>query len=337
MRALVTGGAGFIGSHMVDLLVDSGVAVCVIDNLSTGRLENLAHHRGDPRVTIVEADMVDLEALRPRCAGVDYVFHFGGIGDIIPSIERPLDYMRANVTGTLAVLEAARQAGVKKLVYAASSSCYGSTPPVPTPEEAPVSPEYPYALSKYLGECAALHWGKVYGLPVISFRIFNAYGPRARTGGVYGAVFGVFLAQKLRGRPFTVVGDGTQRRDFVYATDVARAFLRAAESPYTQEIFNLGAGAPHSVNRLVELLGGEVVRVPKRPGEPDCTWAEIRKIQERLGWTPQVSFEAGVAHMLRSIDEWADAPVWTPETIEVETQTWFKYLGQARSSGRAGG
>ncbi len=336
MRAVVTGGAGFIGSHMVDLLVDRGFDLTVIDNLSTGRRENLAHHRGDPRVRIFETDMAELEATRAGFAGVDYVFHFGGIGDIIPSIERPLDYMRANVTGTLAVLEASRHAGVKKFVYAASSSCYGSTPKVPTPEDAPVIPEYPYALSKYLGECAALHWGKVYGLPVISLRIFNAYGPRARTGGVYGAVFGVFLAQKLRGRPFTVVGDGTQTRDFVYVTDVARAFLLAADSPYAQEILNLGAGAPQSVNRLVELLGGDVVNVPKRPGEPNSTWADIRKIQERLGWTAQVSFEAGVAHMLRSIDDWADAPVWTPEAIEVETQTWFKYLGQARSSGRGG-
>ena len=321
---------------MVDLLVDRGFDVIVIDNLSTGRLENLAHHRGNPRVRVFETDMVELAPVRARFAGVDYVFHFGGIGDIIPSIERPLDYMRANVTGTLAVLEASRHAEVRKFVYAASSSCYGSTPSVPTPEDAPLMPEYPYALSKYLGECAVLHWGKVYGLSVISLRIFNAYGPRARTGGVYGAVFGVFLAQKLRGRPFTVVGDGTQTRDFVYVTDVARAFLLAADSAYTQEILNVGAGAPQSVNRLVELLGGDVVNVPKRPGEPDSTWADIRKIQERLGWTPQVSFETGVAHMLRSIDEWADAPVWTPEAIEVETQTWFKYLGQARPAGRGG-
>lgn len=267
-------------------------------------------------------------------AGADYVFHFGGLGDIVPSIERPLDYMRANVMGTLAVLEAARQTGVRKFVYAASSSCYGSAPPVPTPEDAPIVPEYPYALSKYLGECTVLHWGEVYGMPVVSIRIFNAYGPRARTRGVYGAVFGVFLAQKLQGQPFTVVGDGTQTRDFVYVTDVARAFFQAAESPCSQEIFNLGAGNPQSVNHLVELLGGDVVHVPKRPGEPDCTWADTRKIRETLGWTPQVPFEEGVICMLRSIDSWANAPVWTPESIRAATEPWFRYLGQGHSARR---
>ena len=334
MKAVVTGGAGFIGSHMVDLLVDRGYEVEVLDSLVTGRRENLAHHLKNPRVRLREIDLVTLEPACPWFAGTDWVFHFGGIGDIVPSIERPQQYMQMNVMGTVAVLEAARHAGVRKMVYAASSSCYGSAPPVPTAEDAPIVPEYPYALSKYLGECAVLHWGTVYGLPVASVRIFNAYGPRARTRGVYGAVFGVFLAQKLRGQPFTVVGDGTQTRDFVYVTDVARAFLLAAEAPEGQEVFNLGAGRPQSVNRLVELLGGDVVYVPKRPGEPDCTWADTRKIRDRLGWVPEVTFEEGVGRMLQAIDHWADAPVWTPESIQAATATWFKYLGQGRSAGR---
>lgn len=328
MKAIVTGGAGFIGSHMVDLLVGSGFDVVVIDNLATGHPENLAQHGGNPKVTLHRADLNTIPANSSWFAGTDYVFHFAGIGDIVPSIERPLDYMQANVMGTLKILEAARHSGVRKLVYAASSSCYGSTPEVPTPETAPIAPEYPYALSKYLGECAALHWGRVYGLPVISIRIFNAYGPRVRTTGAYGAVFGVFLAQKLKRRPFTVVGDGTQRRDFVYVTDVARAFLLAAESPHAGEVFNVGAGHPKSVNRLVELLGGDVVHVPKRPGEPDCTWADIRRIRDSLGWTPKVSFEDGVANMLQTIEDWADAPVWTPESIQTATEAWFRYLGQ---------
>ena len=331
MKVVVTGGAGFIGSHMVDLLVERGCDVVVIDNLVAGRRENLAQHSANPRVTFCDEDINDLPADSARFAGVDYVFHFGGIGDIVPSIEHPLDYMRANVMGTLRVLESARNAGVRKLVYAASSSCYGSMPEVPTPETAAIAPEYPYALSKYLGECAALHWGKVYGLPVISLRIFNAYGPRARTSGAYGAVFGVFLAQKLKGCPFTVVGDGTQTRDFVYVTDVARAFLLAAKSPYTCEVFNLGAGQPQSVNRLVELLEGDVVHVPKRPGEPDCTWADTRKIRDYLAWAPQVAFEDGVARMLQMLGNWASAPVWTPESIQVATEAWFRFLGQRRS------
>ncbi len=326
MRTIVTGGAGFIGSHMVDLLLEHGLEVRVIDNLVTGRLDNLAHHASNPKCVVHEMDVCDLKPDSSLFEGVDYVFHFAGIGDIVPSIERPLEYMRANVQGTLAVLEASRHARVSKVVYAASSSCYGLATELPTSETAPIKPEYPYALSKYLGECAALHWSQVYRLSVNSIRIFNAYGPRSRTSGAYGAVFGVFLAQKLKGQPFTVVGDGTQTRDFVYVTDVARAFLAAAESEYSAEVFNVGAGHPQSVNRLVELLQGPAVYVPKRPGEPDCTWADIRKIQKRLGWSPHVSFEEGVATMLRQIEYWANAPVWTPTSIEAATKTWFQYL-----------
>ncbi len=325
-NAIVTGGAGFIGSHMVDLLVDQGFNVTVIDNLATGRRENLGQHLGNPHVTIHEMDMRRLAAATSLFTGCEYVFHFGGIGDIVPSIERPLDYMRANVDGTLAVLEAARHAGVRKFVYAASSSCYGASPIVPTPEDAAIAPQYPYALSKYLGECAALHWAQVYGLPVISIRMFNVYGPRVRTTGAYGAVFGVFLAQKLKGHPYTVVGDGTQTRDFVFVTDVTKAFLLAAKSPRTCEVFNLGAGQPHSVNHLVELLGGQVTHVPKRPGEPDCTWADISKIRDLLGWSPQVSFEAGVSVMLDRIGDWSDAPLWTSASIEAATKVWFDHL-----------
>jgi UDP-glucose 4-epimerase len=327
-RAVVTGGAGFIGSHMVDLLLAQGFQVAAIDNLKTGRLDNLSQHRDEPRLEFHQLDMLELPPDSPTFRDARYVFHFGGLGDIVPSIERPMDYLRANVDGTLAVLEAARHARVGKLVYAASSSCYGASPPVPTPETAPIQTEYPYALSKYLAECAVLHWGQVYGLPVNSVRIFNAYGPRVRTTGVYGAVFGVFLAQKLHGKPLTVVGDGTQRRDFVYVTDVARAFWLAATSERRGEVFNLGAGNPQSINRLVELIGGDVVHLPKRPGEPDCTWADTRKIREVLGWAPQVSFEEGVATMLREIERWADAPVWDPQSIAAATRTWFEVLAR---------
>ena len=327
-HAVVTGGAGFIGSHMVDLLIGRGFRVTVIDNLVTGRLDNLKQHASDPRCEVVQMDMATITAGSSLFRQAQYVFHFGGLGDIVPSIERPLDYMHANVDGTLAVLEAARQAGVRKFVYAASSSCYGANPPVPTSEAAPIRTEYPYALSKYLGECAVLHWGQVYKLPVNSIRIFNAYGPRVRTTGVYGAVFGVFLAQRLKGQPLTVVGDGTQRRDFVYVTDLARAFLAAAETDRRNEIYNVGTGNPQSVNRLVELIGGEVINMPKRPGEPEATWADISKIQRELGWRPDVSFEMGVATMVDNIQHWADAPVWTPATIETATRAWFEALAR---------
>lgn len=324
--AVVTGGAGFIGSHMVDLLMEQGFEVRVIDNMVGGRPENLAAHRRNNRLHVSETDVRDLPSNDSIFSGAQYVFHFAGIGDIVPSVERPVDYMSTNVLGTVRTLEAARHAGVHKFVYAASSSCYGIATELPTTEHAPIAPEYPYALSKYQGEEAVLHWGRLYNLPVVSIRIFNAYGPRSRTSGAYGAVFGVFLAQKLAGKPFTVVGDGTQTRDFVFVTDLAHAFFQAAESRRHQEIYNVGAGRPQSVNRLVELLGGEVLHLPKRPGEPDCTWADITKIQAELDWAPRVSFEEGVATMVDCIDYWRDAPVWDPKSIEVATRSWFALL-----------
>ncbi|MGH6954917.1 MAG: NAD-dependent epimerase/dehydratase family protein [Alphaproteobacteria bacterium] len=332
--ALVTGGAGFLGSHMIDLLLARGFRVHVIDDLSGGREANLARHKGSPDLA---AEWGDVRAIEPGDAlfrGARFVFHFAGIGDIVPSIEHPAAYMDVNVQGTVKVLESARAAGVAKLVYAASSSCYGLAR-VPTREDHPIRPLYPYALSKYLGEESCLHWHRLYGLPVNSIRIFNAYGTRSRTSGAYGAVFGVFLKQKLAGAPFTVVGDGAQRRDFVYATDVAEAFLAAAESAQAGRVWNLGAGQPQSVNRLVELLRGPVTHIPKRPGEPECTWADIGRITAELGWRPRVSFEDGVRRMLAEIDYWRDAPLWDPQSIAAATKGWFEHLARADGSAHA--
>ena len=325
--AVVTGGAGFIGSHVVDALLAADFVVRVVDNLAGGHRNNLAHLDGHHDLTCYWQDIRALEPGSPIFAGAEHVFHLAGIGDIVPSIEQPADYMDTNVQGTVRVLECARRAEVGKLVYAASSSCYGLAA-VPTAEDHPIDPQYPYALSKYQGEQAAFHWQRVYGLPVNSICIFNAYGPRVRTTGVYGAVFGVFFRQKLAGRPFTVVGDGTQRRDFIYVSDVAQAFLAAARTKISGERFNVGAGNPQSINRLVELLGGDVVYVPKRPGEPDCTFADVSRIASRLGWRPAVSFEEGVRRMLLDIERWRDAPLWDPDGIADATRTWFRYLGK---------
>ncbi len=329
--AVVTGGAGFIGSHMVDLLIDRGYSVRVIDNLSGGHRSNLEHLRDNPNLSCDWHDILDLEPTSGIFAGARYVFHFAGIGDIVPSIEQPTAYMDVNVQGTVRVLECARASGVEKFIYASSSSCYGLAA-TPTDESHPIAPQYPYALSKYQGEQAVFHWHSVYGLPACAVCIFNAYGPRVRTTGAYGAVFGVFLRQKLAGAPFTVVGDGTQRRDFVYVTDVAEAFLAAAESSADGERFNVGAGNPQSINRLVELLGGDVVYVPSRPGEPECTWADIRKITRMTGWEPKVSFEQGVHNMIADIELWCDAPLWDPSSIAKATETWFRFLGPKSST-----
>ena len=324
--AVVTGGAGFIGSHMVDVLLDHGYRVRVIDNLTGGRTANLAQHAKDSNLSFEKGDIRDIEPGASLFGDASYVFHFAGIGDIVPSIERPVEYMDTNVQGTVHVLEAARSARVTKLVYAASSSCYGIAA-TPTREDHPIAPQYPYALSKYQGEQVAFHWHRVYRLPVNAIRIFNAYGTRVRTTGAYGAVFGVFFKQKLAGKPFTVVGDGSQKRDFVYASDVAEAFRLAAETYKSGEIWNLGNGSPQTISRLVELIGGSVVNIPKRPGEPNVTWADISKITRDLGWKPNIPFEEGVARMMAEIQNWRDAPLWDPESIEIATKTWFDALG----------
>jgi len=329
MKAIVTGGAGFIGSHLCERLLGDGHSVAVIDNLACGRRENLRFAEGSPRLELHVLDVRDAEGVSEVVQGADWVFHLAGLADIVPSIERPGDYFEANVRGTLSVLEAARRWNVRRFVYAASSSCYGVPSVYPTPESAPAAPEYPYALTKYQGEELVLHWAKVYGLPALSLRLFNVFGPKSRTTGAYGAVFGVFLAQRLAGKPLTVVGDGTQTRDFTYVADVVDAFVRAAESDVRGEALNVGTGTPQSVNRLVELIGGEHVNIPRRPGEPDQTCADVSKISRLLGWRAQTPFETGVATLLARIDDYRDAPVWEPAGIERATRAWFECLSPA--------
>lgn len=326
MRALVTGGAGFIGSHLVEHLLNLGHEVQVIDNYSTGRPQNLKHLSGNERLKVDQQDISDFESIKDLFQEVDWVFHLAALADIVPSIENPLGYHKSNVDGTVNCLEASRRSGVKRFVYAASSSCYGLPDVFPTPESAEIRTMYPYALSKYLGELAVLHWGRVYKLPCVSLRFFNVYGPRSRTSGTYGAVFGVFLSQKLAGKPYTIVGDGNQTRDFVFVADVAKALISAAESEVTQEVLNVGSGGTYSINYLVEQLGGERVHIPKRPGEPDCTFADTAKIKNLLHWKPEVTFEAGIKVMMEHIDYWREAPVWTPESIDEATKDWHKYL-----------
>ena len=327
MKTLITGGAGFIGSHLAEVLIAQGHDVIVIDNLTSGTLKNLEGISEQPKFRFSNADIRDAVSLAPLFEGIDWVFHLAGLADIVPSIEMPAQYYSTNVTGTFNVLECARLNSIKRVVYAASSSSYGIPDVYPTPESSPIRPQYPYALTKYMGEELILHWASVYKLPTVSLRLFNVFGPRSRTSGAYGAVFGVFLAQKIKGRPLTVVGDGTQTRDFTYVTDVAEAFLRAAESDIVGEALNVGSGNHYSVNTLVELLGGDVEFIPKRPGEPDCTFADISKISRMLNWQTRVSFAEGVTKMLERIGDWRDAPVWDPASINKATAAWFHYLG----------
>jgi UDP-glucose 4-epimerase len=325
MKAVVTGGAGFIGSHLCELLKRENIDVVVIDNLSTGRIENITH-LGDA-VKFIHADLCIVnDEWAKEVRDCDYIFHLASLADIVPSIEDPKSYYHNNVTSTLNLLLNSDANKLNKFVYAASSSCYGIADTHPTPETYPIRPEYPYALTKRMGEELVLHWHKVYGLKVISTRFFNVFGTRSRTSGTYGAVFGVFLAQKLAGRPLTVVGDGNQSRDFTYVTDICEGMLLAARSKYECEVFNLASGKPQTVNYLASLISSEVVNIPKRPGEPDITHADISKAVRQLGYQPKVSFEEGVSRVIDSIDYWQEAPVWTPESIAKATRMWFNCL-----------
>lgn len=331
-RVLVTGGAGFIGSHLVERLLADGNEVVALDNLAVGRSRNLEAALKSPKCTFHIVDIRNRDALSEHFVGIDTVYHLAALADIVPSIEKPADYFTTNVDGTFNVVEAARSGGVRRLVYAASSSCYGIPDVFPTPESAPIRPQYPYALTKSLGEQIALHWGAVYGISTVSLRFFNVFGPRARTSGTYGAVFGVFLAQKLAGKPFTVVGDGTQTRDFTFVADLVDGIVTAAVSDLSGEIINLGSGGTYSVNELCRLLGGAIQHIPKRPGEPDCTFADTRKAERLLGWSAQTSFEEGVRVMLERINDWRDAPLWDAEAIADATKVWFEKLGDVSST-----
>ena len=300
--AIVTGGAGFIGSHLVDLLIENNFIVRVIDDFSGGHEKNLKQHINNNSLFVEKINICNLKNNHSIFKDVDYIFHFAGKGDIVPSIEQPYEYLNTNVLGTVNILEGAKSTNLKKFVYAASSSCYGLAE-TPTRETNKIQTLYPYALSKYQGEQCAMHWHRVYGLPIISLRIFNAYGERVRTTGAYGAVFGVFFKQKLEKKPFTVVGDGNQKRDFLYVKDVAKAFFVASQSSKSGEIYNLGAGSPQTINKLVELIGNEngKINIPERPGEPNCTWADITKIKKDLNWLPEISFDEGVLRMMKTI------------------------------------
>ena len=324
-KTLVTGGAGFIGSHLVDALINRGDNIIVLDNFSTGRLKNL--DQVIDKIQLIECDISKIGQWHKLFDDVDCVFHLAALADIVPSIEKPNSYYQSNVSGTFNVLEACRKYQVKKIVYSASSSCYGIPDEYPTKETAEIRPQYPYALTKNLGEQLIMHWCQIYNLPAVCLRFFNVYGPRSRTSGTYGAVFGVFLAQKLAKKPYTVVGDGTQTRDFTYVLDIVDAIIAAAESDVSGEAINIGSDNTYSVNQLIELLEGDVVHIPKRPGEPDCTWADISKAKTMLNWSPKVSLEEGVAILLENIDYWREAPVWDKDSIANATEKWFEYLG----------
>ena len=325
IKSLVTGGAGFIGSNLVDELVKKKHKVIVLDNFDTGRLSNLSHHH-KKSVKIIKVDIAKSKNLDKYFKNIDYVFHLAGIADIVPSIENPSKYFQSNVVGTLNVVESSKKAKIKKFIYAASASCYGIPNKFPIKENAKKNTMYPYAFTKWQAEELIMHWAKIYKFPAISVRFFNAYGPRSRTSGAYGAVFGVFLAQKFSNKPLTIVGNGKQTRDFVHVYDLVGGIIKAALSNKVNKIYNIGSGKEVTINHIAKLIGGKKIYIPKRPGEPNRSLADISQIKKDLHWKPKVTIEEGVKNLLGIIHNWKDAPVWTPKSIQKETKTWFKFL-----------
>lgn len=292
-KVIVTGGAGFIGSHLTDALVKEGFEVHVIDNLIAGKKENI-----NPRAVFHKADIRQPEEIKPLLAAADYVFHLAALPRVQPSIADPVTTHQVNVDGTLNVLLAARDAGVKKVVYAASSSAYGNQDVFPLKENFPAKPLSPYGLQKYMGELLCRMFSAVYGLPTVSLRYFNVYGPRVSLDGDYALVIGRFLKQCLAGQPLTIVPDGNQSRDFTHVYDAVRANILAMESSKAGrgEVINIGGGEDHTVNKVAELIGGPTVFVEPRV-EPRRTLADITLAKELLGWEPKVKFEDGVEEL----------------------------------------
>ena len=324
--AVVTGGAGFIGSHMIDLLLSKKFKVNVIDNLVAGHKKNYKHHLNNPLFKFTKVDICKIKSNNTLFKNADYVFHFAGLADIVPSIENPDKYFKSNVVGTFNVLQAAKKANIKKFIYAASASCYGIPNKFPIKENGKINPMYPYAFTKWQAEELTMHWVKIYNFPAISFRFFNVYGPRSRTSGAYGAVFGVFLAQKLANKPLTIVGNGNQTRDFIHVNDLIHGIYKAALSKKIGEIYNIGGGKEIKINKIAKLIGGKRIYIPKRPGEPDRSLADISKIKKHLNWQPKIDIEEGTKDLLKRIDSWKRAPVWTPKSIKKATKVWFKFL-----------
>jgi UDP-glucose 4-epimerase len=324
-RILITGGAGFIGSHLAEHLLKKNNKITIIDNFSTGNLSNIQEIKD--KVKIIRADVSKIGTWGNSFKNKDIVFHLAALSDIVPSVENPSDYFNSNVIGTYNVLEMTRKYKIKKLIYAASSSCYGIPKKYPTSEEAEIAPQYPYALTKNLGEQLVIHWNRIYKIPAISLRLFNVYGPRVKNSNNYGAMFGIFMAQKLANKPFTVVGDGTQTRDFTYVADVCEAFEAVAKNKNCiGQIYNIGSGKTISINKIVSFLDGKKIFIPKRPGEPKSTFADISKIRKETNWTPKVNIKQGISLMLKNIFIWKNAPIWNVRSIKKETKRWFKFL-----------
>lgn len=294
-KCLVTGGAGFIGSNLVDALIEKGHEVLIIDNLSTGKKENL-----NPKAKFFKEDLRNFEKLPPIFNGIDFVFHEAALPRIPLSIQKPKESNDINIGGTLNALIASKDAGIKKFIYAASSSAYGDQKQLPLREDMPCLPLNPYGLQKYVGELYCKIFSHIYGLETVSLRYFNVYGPRQPREGAYTPLIGIFLTQKKEGRPMTITGDGEQTRDFTHVYDVVKANILAMESKDAGrgESINIGGGKNYSINEIAKMIGGEITHIPLPSGEMRDTLADIAKAKELLGWEPEITLEEGIGKLL---------------------------------------
>jgi UDP-glucose 4-epimerase len=327
-KVIVTGGAGFIGSHLVESLIKEHdiSKIIIIDNFEDGNLKNINSFKKNYKIRIVKKDINTIKNNDRNFKKIDCVFHLAAIADIVPSIKNPFNYCNTNIMGTIKVLEAMRYNKIKKIIFAASSSCYGIPNKYPTDEKQKIDPKYPYAFSKYAAEQAIIHWSQVYKINYISLRLFNVYGLRSRTTGAYGAVMGVFLKQKIDNKPLTIVGSGYQQRDFINVKDVCDSFIKAFKSKINNNIYNIGSSKPKKILELAKLLKSKIIHIPKRPGEPFKTFANINKAIKYLNWKPKILFENGVQDLQKNINYWKYAPLWDKQKIKKATKEWFKYL-----------
>ncbi len=298
-RSIITGGAGFIGSNLTDHLVRIGHKVIVLDNFVSGKKSNLSHHRKQD-VKIIKIDISKSKNLDKYFKGVHYVFHFAALAQIIPSIKNPKKYFKNNVIGTLKVVEAAKKAKIKKLVYAASSSCYGIPKKLPTSEKDKIDLNNPYAITKFIGEEIIMRYALMFKMPNISFRFFNVYGPRINISGQYSAVIGNFLSQSKNNKALTIVGDGKQTRDFIHVDDIAKACVKVIKSKCINKVYNLGSGKKTSINTLAKIFNGKKKFIPNRPGEAKNSLADISKLKKDINWHPRISLEKGIKQLIKN-------------------------------------
>jgi UDP-glucose 4-epimerase len=293
-KYLVTGGAGFIGSNLVDVLLKKGHEVLVIDNLSTGKKENL-----NSEAIFFEKDIRNYDDISPLFKGIDFVIHLAALPRVMVSIEKPSETNDINVKGTLNVLLAAKESGVKRLVYASSTSIYGDQEVMPIKETFPAGPLSPYGVQKYVGELYCNIFPKIFNLSTVSLRFFNVFGPKQDPSSEYSGVVAKFFQQRKEGKPLTIVGDGGQKRDFTYVFDVVSAIIAATEKDVCGgEAINIASGNNFSINQLAEIIGGEKIYLPKRPGEIRDSLADISKAKELLGWVPEYNLEKGLREMM---------------------------------------